>query len=433
MGNIRKIIEYGLYLLVFSLPIQTRLILKSGLVNDGYFEYGTISLYGVDILLVFLLLLFVFWSYKKQKEKPQEEYSFPKVFYLIGGLELFIFISIFFSPDKLVAFYGYVRFLLGVGLFWLVLRANYDRTKLFYSFLTGLFFQAGFGIWQFFVQTSFAFKWLGLAEHNPLVLGTSVVETSEGARWLRAYGGQDHPNVLGGLLMIGILLLFFLAIEKRLKIKKVFFYVFFLFFLAALFFTFSRAAWTGLLIGLISMLTVSVVKKDLFAQKILLKFILLGICLSFILFSQYQNLVLTRLSNETRLEQKSNVERLESFDVFEKIIKGNWLFGVGINSYPLAVKEEISSTQPSWFYQPVHNVYLLIFSEIGIIGLSFFLGLLVYIFWFLQKTLWKEGVYRVGILVSLGVIFMVDHWWWSLHMGVLCFWLTIGILLRVEE
>ena len=53
--KLNKIIEYGLYLLVFLLPIQTRWIIKAGELN----EYGTISLYGTDILLIILAVLFI--------------------------------------------------------------------------------------------------------------------------------------------------------------------------------------------------------------------------------------------------------------------------------------------------------------------------------------------------------------------------------------
>ena len=59
MGSkIRAAIEYGLYLLVFLLPIQTRWIIKEGSINGGHWEYGTISLYGTDILLILLVFLF---------------------------------------------------------------------------------------------------------------------------------------------------------------------------------------------------------------------------------------------------------------------------------------------------------------------------------------------------------------------------------------
>ena len=67
MKKLEKIIEYGLYLLVFLLPMQTRWIIKTGELNGGYWEYGTISLYSTDILLAVLLVLFVFSFFGKEK------------------------------------------------------------------------------------------------------------------------------------------------------------------------------------------------------------------------------------------------------------------------------------------------------------------------------------------------------------------------------
>ncbi|MFH0924009.1 MAG: hypothetical protein V1825_04730 [Candidatus Falkowbacteria bacterium] len=62
LKTINKTIEYGLYLLVFLLPIQTRWIIKL-----GESEYGTVSLYGTDILLIMLIALFAVLHFKTKK------------------------------------------------------------------------------------------------------------------------------------------------------------------------------------------------------------------------------------------------------------------------------------------------------------------------------------------------------------------------------
>ena len=229
MKIIKKIIEYGLYLLVFLLPWQTRWIIQAGEINEGYSEYLRISLYGTDVLLIILLLLFLF--YKLQitnyparvllsgagKSQINSKHQIPNYFWIICILELFIFISIFFADGKILALYKYSVFLLGAGLFWLVISADYNRIKLIWGFLAGIFLQACLGIWQFLTQSDFACKWLGIAMHNQAELGVSVIEIigsdGIGQRWLRAYGGLDHPNILGGVLVVGILLLIGLLIE----------------------------------------------------------------------------------------------------------------------------------------------------------------------------------------------------------------------------
>jgi len=167
MKNLNKIIEYGLYLLVFLLPWQTRWIIHAGEINAGTSEYLTLSLYGTDILLIILVLLFALYKNTYNGATAAKKYRKQRIWYLIAGLEFIIFISIFIAPDKVIAFYDYARFLLGIGLFWLVVSADYGRAKLIYAFLAGTFFTAALGIWQFLTQSSFADKWLGLSAHNP--------------------------------------------------------------------------------------------------------------------------------------------------------------------------------------------------------------------------------------------------------------------------
>src|SRR3989339_185560 len=221
----KKIIEYGLYFLVFLLPWQTRWIIRPGIINGGYSEFGTISLYGTDVVLAFLLFAAAAFFLLKRFQYPISNAQYPindqlsifkhKFFlFSIALFDLIIFISIFRSPDKLVALQKYFWFLLGVGLFWMVVSADYDRIKMLYAFLTGAVVQAILGIWQFLSQSSFACKWLGLASHDPAVPGTSVIETLSGERWLRAYGGLDHPNILGGYLVVGLLFLFMLLFKS---------------------------------------------------------------------------------------------------------------------------------------------------------------------------------------------------------------------------
>ena len=454
-------------MLIFLLPIQTRWIIKAGELNGGYWEYGTISLYLTDILLLTLLVVFLFYYFKTKKleignwklENIREEnhisiihYPLSQIWWIIAGLELVIFISIFLADDRLVAVYAYIRFLLGVGLFWLIIRASLNRIKLIYFFLAGIFLQSMLGIYQFITQSSFASKWLGIALHNPADLGVSVVETLNGTRWLRAYGGLDHPNVLGGLLVIGVLLTIGLIIQVRsdkdgkLEIgnwkfgKKVYKYPIsniqypillsiICCLLSALFFTFSRGAWVGLIVGLLALMVIYIFKKKLKAQKKLLQIILISSVVVFILSNIYSDLVLTRLSVDTRLEIKSNTERIESFQIARDLIKDNFFFGVGIGNYTNTAEKEIVSGQPAWFYQPVHNFFLLVLAEIGVVGFMFMLWLIGYI---LVKSFKKEDYINFSLILAILTMMLVDHWYWSLHFGVFFFWFILALVIRKD-
>ncbi len=514
MAKTEKIISFGLYLLVFLLPWQTRWIIRAGEINGGYWEYGTISLYGTDVLLFLLLVLFSYFVLQNHKTqiippqrdparavaKPQNT-NYPAtagprqgggktqtklIYFFIIGLNLISLISIFFAADKLVAAQAYVRLTLGMGLFFLVSNAGYDRIKLLYAFLSGAAFQATLGIWQFLTQSTFANKWLGLAAHPAAAGGSSVIETlaglpagQAGGRWLRAYGGLDHPNVLGGLLAVAILILLSLrganaTTQSKVKINVVgdfywrsprslrslamtiIFYFLFFIFLSALFFTFSRGAWAGLIVGLVVYFGFWILDFRFGnaearsgvgeALKIFLKLIAASAVFISILFFSYKDLVLTRLSQDTRLEIKSSAERMASYRDAAATIKGNLLAGVGIGNYTLALKNFYPG-RPAWFYQPAHNVFLLVWAELGIIGLILFVVIFVYLIFFnlklnklklIQNSKLKiknsnddtdvnDGYFNSTLLLVLFIIMLVDHYFWSLHFGVLFFWLLIGL------
>ncbi len=434
-----KAIEYFLYLLIFLLPLQTRWIIKYEKLSGENWEYGIISLYLVDILLIVLITLLISDYFLNKKALNLNKNKKIIIVWLMAGLlELAIISSIFIAPNKLVAIFGYFKFLLGISLFGLIIYANYNFTKLIYAFLAGVFAQASLGIWQFLMQSSFQNKWLGMSLHNPAQPGTSVIGTLgqimpetfalQGERWLRAYGGLDHPNVLGGLLVIAILLLIHFFIKNpKLKTQKLFIFYFLLFiFLTALFFTFSRAAWLGLCASILILFLIIVYQKDEKIFKRLFEISAVSALLIIILFSQFSNLVLTRIESNTRLEIKSNQERLASYAQSFEIIKNNWFWGAGIGNYTLADKnidKNAGIQNPSWHYQPVHNTFLLIFAEIGIIGLLAFIGLIILI----AKNI---KISSTPVIFAILIIMMVDHWLWSLHFGTLLFWSVMGIIVK---
>ena len=452
--TLKKLIEYGLCLLVFLLPLQTRWIIRPGELNGGYFEYGTISLYVTDIVLLAILLLFaidLFKNKKIQNSKFTRQASTGKIqnsSIILAGLELIVFISCCFADNKLVAFYKYAWFFLGVGFFFLIVKANYSRLKLLFSFFFGVFISASLGIWQFLNQNSFANKWLGLAKHDPAEPGVSVIEVignlGIGDRWLRAYGALDHPNMLGGLLVVGMLMLISVIIylkqakceEKNICPKLTSLalkcyryiiltsYLLLLVFFFALFFTFSRAAWLAFVVGLFTVLIGTLIKKNRFGQIQILKIILIFGILIFILFISFQNLVLVRVKNESRLEQKSNIERLESNKIAWNMFRDNWLIGVGMGNYTMELAKMAPEKQ-AYFYQPAHNTYLLIAAEIGILGVALFLYLILYVSCHIFK--FKE-IYKMSLIISLIVLLTFDHWFWSLHFGVLFLFFVLGFV-----
>ena len=61
MISLARTIEYGFYLFLFLLPWQTRLIWREARLNGFTWEYGRLSLYATQLLLLALLLLYGVW------------------------------------------------------------------------------------------------------------------------------------------------------------------------------------------------------------------------------------------------------------------------------------------------------------------------------------------------------------------------------------
>ena len=98
--------------------------------------------------------------------------------------------------------------------------------------------------------------------------------------------------------------------------------------------------------------------------------------------------------------------RIELIQSAFKIIKENFWFGVGLNNFiPNLVK--VSNTfLNSWELQPVHNIFLLVFSETGIFGLIAFISL------FININLPLLAILLTGLN---------DHYWLTLQQNLLLF------------
>jgi len=118
------------------------------------------------------------------------------------------------------------------------------------------------------------------------------------------------------------------------------------------------------------------------------------------------------------------------------MIKENPILGVGIGNFVnfsqnyqtflrAAAKvagENINGQIPDWIFQPEHNVYLLIASEIGILGLIMFLVFLVRILW---DRIGSRFLFLVFCFLAIALI---DHYFWTLQSGGIMFWLALAFI-----
>lgn len=471
--SLHKVIEYIFYSLVFLLPWQTRWIYYYGKLNGGQWEYGTLSLFGTEIVLwtIFLLSLFVSkrrsagvpcdetpaghdfgakLGAKKEARLPLLEPWKPKPSFwkpsfhtaLILFATYFLF-SFFWSLDKKIAIYYTLHIIEALILIHLILKIKFDYKKLFYIILTSSFIQAILGIYQFSNQFVSANKWLGIARQHPSDLGVSVVGTVL-RRWLRAYGSFTHPNILAGFLAVGFLAGLYLVINHKVENKKQLYGKLVLVFANLIVFlglllTFSRAAWISLFIVMLICCYFIFRGRNKIAKNNLKLFLFYCLLLTALIVFVFREPFLSRTGLvEERLESKSTTERLVYYKDSWELIKKNPLFGVGVGNYTLAVHDLLdSSRQQSWAYQPVHNIFVLMFAELGAIGFLLFLYLLFKIFFkiknggSLEIEPPREFIFYFLLLILLLGLF--DHYLWTSYFGVMLLWLVVGLAIKKQE
>ncbi len=445
--KLTKITRSAMYLLAFLISFQTRLILRPGELAGGYFEYATTSLYAADIAVALLVLAIIallaikagknaFWNLK---------FKGRNTLLFFAGLFIFSsFISIFAANDKWLSLFRFGWFIEGVFLFLLIVFLNYNILKFFFFLGLGLFVQAGIAVWQFIAQSDFSLKWLGMALHKAEELGVSVIEISNPGelpeRWLRAYGALPHPNILGAAMALAALFcLYFLLgrcpagrIAKYAPIGAL--TVFFIALLAS----FSRSAWLGFTAGFAAIFCAVMIARNLPKRKVMLETTLILGLIFFAFFSLYSDLVLTRIKGKGRLEDRSISERVSSSKEAWEIIKSRPFFGVGEGNYALARMEKLEpelSKPRVWDFEPVHNTFLLIWAEMGILGLTAFIGFLAACVYCLLSYLRVEknnAIFGLAIMAALAIMMNFDHFWMSLHFGVWLSFLVPALALRLS-
>lgn len=412
--------NYLVYAFLFLLPWQARWIIQSGQLNNAKWEYGTLSLYGTDILLL-LIIVFFFLRRKKNKEKKISRPTHR----LFVAFYIYLFVTFPLSLDPLLSLIKLISIGLAVSFMYVTGKASVSFRPAAFSFIGGAALSAILGIWQFITQSSFASTWLGLAEHNSNMLGTSVVEAiaPDGIteRWLRAYGSLDHPNIFGAFVAIALIMtvwLWFTRTQKRKKIENYFLLASTIFLSAGVLVSFSRTAWIVALGGIIALI---ICHLDQIKKQKLETLSVLGVILAIFLFlfSQYHYIFLTRFNPSERLEQISTSERQVGLKESIHLWTEKPLQGFGLSTYTLALSKE-DTFQPSWYYQPVHNIFLLVLVEVGIIGLILLVLILRQLWYSLyEKTSWSQKGLGIALAFALLMIALFDHWLWSLHFGIL--------------
>ena len=276
---------------------------------------------------------------------------------------------------------------------------------------------AGFGLQSTAFLESLGLAWPGAL--TPAQPGASVVQLENGVRILRAYGTLPHPNILGGLVLVTMLgpAGLFLAGKKR-NVPALFLFNLGILLLVP---TFSRSAW----LGFVALVAVLAWKARYFEhKKIILLFsaiVIAVICA----FYPLRALVFTRIGNQdVPTEQISTLGRFWLDRQAISMIQNHPVAGTGIGSFILELAESSVEGAP---IEPVHNLFLLITAELGLVGFILLTILCVSVALTIFKSTSPQGILAGALVTGLGMISLFDHYLWTLAPGRIMLGLALGL------
>ena len=443
------------------------------------------------------ILRYNFGSFLKfSKTKNNQIWKYFLLFVFVLGMNLILKRDYFE-----ISLFQFLKFI-EVFLLLIFVYFNLKRKKILFNSLLILsisgFFQGIIAILQFINQKSVFYN-------SPFVqklIGESLIDSNisgvanfvfEGQKIVRSYGTFPHPNILGGFLIFTIFITIFLYLEsksgylssrilsfrlnrqdnntnrhKSQGVFYVYFWVVLIFVqISALFLTFSRVSWIGAILAVILLCFFCLFNKIVSRETILLrqvnffrkilnisynyKELLIAVILFLLVIISNFFLIQARFNGDmfsnSNLPNNSAIsDRLFYNNVSRETISNNFLFGSGIGTSIFQINNylknnDIEQEIEPWQYQPAHNIYFLIASEVGIIGLLFFLLLfIVYVISNSIKIVSRETIsnnklspYLLVILMTFLFIGVFDHYFWTLQQGQLIFWLVLALIMVISK
>lgn len=234
--------------------------------------------------------------------------------------------------------------------------------------------QSSVALGQFFYQGDLGLSALGEPALDPERSGTCVL-FARGQRWLRAYGLSGHPNLLGALLSI-LLLLILDDIAGAHGWAKAWLTLVASVGLLGLLATFSRGAWLAFGVGLLCRLVRKAIcdRPSLAHLRELVRsrgvrlwrryaHFAIPIALGAIFLLLHHDLVASRfLHLETPVEARSITDRQVDANLAIRLIRQHPWRGVGVKNYLVAVRAIEGDSRT------VHNIPLLTAAELGLPG-----------------------------------------------------------------
>ncbi len=476
-----KIESVLLALLFLFLPTQLTKHFwpQFSLVTGIRVDYLSPTIYVTDILIG---LLFVVWLLKlviaRNEAIPTRKSLLVQKYRLLRSARndrwkyIFGFLALFFLSVNIISAER-----IGLSLYYLIklfefsflafyiaqnIQSTFNLATMALLFAISSFFQSLLALLQYFQQGSLN-GWLYYVGERMFSGATPGIANADinGELILRPYGTFPHPNVLAGYLLIGVIIIASFLIPRSQGFIKYFGIFTIIMSSIAILLSLSRVV-----IGLGVLLVVGLIiykivkrlviarneaistKKGLPMQKyrLLRSFrndkkkkigigLLIAGALDLILFIGGLAFLQTVGSRflQTSFFEEAFTQRSELIDSALILIRTNPLVGVGLGHFIPSLSPLQEPLSLGLYLQPVHNIFLLIAAETGLIGLGIFLLFLGLTYSTLIKNISLSPLLRFEFLIFsllLSIILILglfDHYFLTLQQGQLLFAVILGL------
>ncbi len=388
----KSLLEALFYVFLFSLPFER--VLRSWLLTvvpfgPEFWQPGYEFYFGVSLKLILAITLFLLFmaSFFFKKKKIKSFLGDKRIAWMLIFLFGLACVSSFFAFRFDLAITGLIRLWLAIWIFFMG-RHFFSQPRIrqdFYKYLISiLLFFGVVGTLQFFNGQP-----LGIDMEDPSTLFPFGFRTTDSDDIYRVSGFMGHPTYFGSFLLL------LMPVALGLLFKKISQKIYFdeeilisalalLFGFIAVVGTFSRSAWGALLLVLAvflvkgrTLINWQLLKRSKALTVLIVGLVIFVFSIGSLVFMRAETLryVWTLGSGRGRLVlAKQSLTMMENYPVF----------GIGFNHFTDEMINQGVPEEHRGFIFPVHNTFLLFFSELGIpAGMLFitFVGLLFFKAW----------------------------------------------------
>ena len=392
------------FLFVFLLPTQLTLHFwpDYALVRGVRVDYLAPVIYFTDILFLFFMVPYL------SKNLINFNKHFSKLKIPIILTIILLSLNLFFSTNTYVTLFRIIKITQAVLLFIYVKNLNSKTiTKAANLMFLSLIYLLIIGSLQVINSktTGGLFYWLGERSFNSSTPGIALM--SLGKKTLRAYATFPHPNAFAGFALVSFGIVN--AILKPKNIKKI----------------------SIIIVSIILLLTNSLAAAITLALAFIYSFHIytrrnFNILILLFVVTSFFSPIIFNIANINSLPAFV-LERVNLSIAAGSLLSGNPLFGIGLGTFTYNlpnVSNNLVSTNNIWLLQPVHNIYLLLATELGL--LTFIIASSVIFRNFSRIKI--KNKWLVFSLVSVLTTGLFDHYWLTINQNFLLTALLLGII-----